>query len=101
MGVPLRTCTDVCVHTTCGASTESALPIHTNTLETHLLRRPLPRTQESSAHAGCVPSPSHTPFPSPLHNMPSKHEREDALRGWEGGYIKAEMQGNLNRDIGE
>lgn len=31
--------------------------------------------------------------------MPSK--REDAPRGWEGGDIKAEMQGNLNGDIGE
>ncbi|KAL1948674.1 hypothetical protein VTO73DRAFT_10480 [Trametes versicolor] len=31
--------------------------------------------------------------------MPSK--RKDAPHGWEGGYIKAEMQGNLNGDVGE
>lgn len=31
--------------------------------------------------------------------MPSK--RENVPRGWEGGYIKAEMQGCLNGDVGE
>lgn len=80
-----------CAHTaTYGTSTELASPICANMLWTHLLRRPLPRTQESSAHTGCAPSPSPSPspFPTPLHNMPSK--REDAPCGWEGGDIKVD-----------
>lgn len=32
--------------------------------------------------------------------MPSKRD-SDAPHGWEGGDIKAEMQGNLNGDISE